>query len=112
MLHFPFLCCGRGTVWYTTYEYVHGNFEYINEGIAPGDTWTAKSRRIGFSKVWTIEAYLTLLNGSGLRCTRYHSDPNTGGWNPDSGTTDYLFSIIMDGVDRCFVRSRQDETQP
>ena len=114
MLHFPFLCCGR--VWYTTpfFEDVSSS-DYTNEGIAPGDTWTATSRRIGFSKVWSIEAYLAPFNGSGLRCTQYLPDHDrVGYWNPDSGTTNYLFSIIMDGVDRCFVRTRynDDTLQP
>ena len=88
-------------VYYLDYWCSRDHDIHLTEGIASGDTWTAKSR--GRCKVLKIDAYLTLSNGSKLKCAHYHKY---------YGTTNYLFSIIMDGVDRCFVRSRHDETQP
>ena len=107
MLHFPFLCSGgmptNAWVYYTNNT---PRVDYIQGGIAPGDTWTATSRRSGLSKVWNIYAWLTLSDDRQLRCDDipYQKD----------GTTDYLFSIIMDDVDHCSVRSRHsnDPTVP
>ena len=90
-------------VYYLDYWCSRDHDIHLTEGIASGDTWTAKSR--GRCKVLKIDAYLTLSNGSKLKCAHYHKY---------YGTTDYLFSIIMDDVDHCSVRSRHsnDPTVP
>ena len=109
MLHFPFLCYGQraANAWvrYTTSQFA---IDYIKEGIAPRDTWTATSSRLtdrGSSKVKRISAYLTLPDDRRLWCTPFDGS---------GGTTDYLFSIIMDDVDHCSVRSghSNDPTVP
>ena len=104
---FLFLCCGKrkrnAQVWYNTPQL---DLDYPSEGIAPGDTWTATSRSSttrGFSKVGKIFASLTLADGRRLTCTTNYDSP---------GTTDSLFSIIMDGADRCCVQSSQDDSNP
>ena len=103
MLHFPFLCSGgmptNAWVYYTNNT---PRVDYIQGGIAPGDTWTATSQHRGLSKVWNFYVWLTLSDDRQLRCDDL---PYQKG-----GTTDYLFSILMDGVDRCCVRSSQDDT--
>ena len=73
------------------------------EGIAPRDTWTKEY----YGPFWVSEvsAILTLPDDRRLTCTTQYVPYDYG------AKTGYVFSIIMDGVDRCFVRSSQDEVR-
>ena len=67
----------------------------ILEGIASRDTWTEPTSR-GLCLVAKIAATLILPDGGGpLRCQDYNS----------VGTSYSIYSIIMDGDDRCCVRN-------
>ena len=74
--------------------------DFIPEGIVSGDTWTEPTSR-GLCLVKKISAVLTLPNHTSnapygeLRCNPYKS----------SGTSYSIYSIIMDGDDRCCVRN-------
>jgi hypothetical protein len=74
--------------------------DFIPEGIVSGDTWTEPTSR-GLCLVKKISAVLTLPDRTSnapygeLRCTPYKS----------SGTSYSIYSIIMDGDDRCCVRN-------
>ena len=98
MLHFPFLCSGG--IWanaWVTYGQIFCSGDYISEGIAPGDTWTATSR--GLCTVTGISVWLTLPDDSQWMCTHYDS----------IGTSYSMFSIIMGGVDGCCVKSSHQD---
>ena len=75
-------------------------YQGISEGIAPGDTWMASERR---NHVYRVTASLILPHNRKLTCTPFYTN---------RGTKASMFSIIMDDVNRCSVRSNQDWKTP
>ena len=74
----------------------------IAEGIAPGDTWMARSRGVCLvTHIWatlTLPDKLRQKKNHSLLCKMYYSP----------GTTYSLFSIIMDGDGGCCVQSSHE----